>query len=111
MPHRRLIALTVLIVLAVALLLAPAAQRWRISVVDATERLIGQRPGPGMLAFVPSVVLVPAAVHMWGPAAYVVLLWTGWFLGGLALLLTLWGWRRIGGRSGGERQAASLSTP
>jgi uncharacterized membrane protein YdjX (TVP38/TMEM64 family) len=37
-----------------------------------------------MVAFVTSSVLVPVAIYVWGPWRCVVLLWAGWFLGGLA---------------------------
>lgn len=37
-----------------------------------------------MLAFVSSIVLIPVAVHVWGPIACAGLLWIGWFLGGVA---------------------------
>jgi uncharacterized membrane protein YdjX (TVP38/TMEM64 family) len=37
-----------------------------------------------MIAFVSSAVLIPVAIYVWGPALCFVLLWSGWFLGGLA---------------------------
>ena len=37
-----------------------------------------------MLAFFSSAILVPVGVHTWGMATCFVLLWIGWFLGGLA---------------------------
>nr|WP_293184622.1 VTT domain-containing protein [Nannocystis sp.] len=36
----------------------------------------------GMVAFFSSAVLVPVAVHAWGPARSAALLWLGWILGG-----------------------------
>ncbi len=36
----------------------------------------------GVLAFFSSAVVVPVAVHAWGPAPAAVLLWLGWVLGG-----------------------------
>ncbi len=36
-----------------------------------------------MLAFFSSAVLVPVAIHTWGEAACVALLWAGWLLGGI----------------------------
>lgn len=96
MPRRRLISLAVLIGVAVAFMLAPPVHDWLLSLFDAAERVIRQRPGVGMLvfvvlaalsamlAFVSSVALVPVAVYVWGPAVCFVLLWTGWLLGGLA---------------------------
>ena len=37
-----------------------------------------------MVAFFSSTVLVPAAVYAWGDAECLILLWLGWFLGGVA---------------------------
>ena len=37
-----------------------------------------------MLAFFSSAILVPVGVHTWGMATCFLLLWIGWFLGGLA---------------------------
>jgi uncharacterized membrane protein YdjX (TVP38/TMEM64 family) len=96
MSHRRLISLAVLIVAAAALVLAPSVHEWLLSVFDAAGQLIGERPVAGMLvfvllaalsamlAFMSSLVLVPVALHVWGPAVCFLLLWAGWFLGGLA---------------------------
>lgn len=36
----------------------------------------------GVLAFFSSAVVVPVAVHAWGPAPAALLLWLGWVLGG-----------------------------
>lgn len=36
----------------------------------------------GMLAFFSSAVVVPVAVHAWGPLVAALLLWIGWILGG-----------------------------
>lgn len=36
----------------------------------------------GMVAFFSSAVLVPVAVHAWGPTRSAALLWLGWILGG-----------------------------
>lgn len=41
----------------------------------------------GILAFFSSAVIVPIAVHAWGPARCVVLLWLGWLLGGAVTYL------------------------
>ena len=60
------------------------------------EALISQFPALGMLVFVllsmaaamlaffSSAVFVPIAVYAWGPTVCLVLLWLGWFLGGIA---------------------------
>ena len=37
-----------------------------------------------MIAFVSTAVLIPVAIYVWGPTLCFVLLWAGWFLGGLA---------------------------
>lgn len=61
-----------------------------------TESVISQAPMLGMavfvllamlsamVAFFSSAVLVPAAVYAWGDAGCLMLLWFGWFLGGVA---------------------------
>jgi uncharacterized membrane protein YdjX (TVP38/TMEM64 family) len=64
--------------------------------MDAVADLIRRRPAAGMIAFVlfaalsamvafvSSAVLIPVAVQVWGPLTCALLLWTGWFLGGIA---------------------------
>jgi uncharacterized membrane protein YdjX (TVP38/TMEM64 family) len=37
-----------------------------------------------MVAFLSSAVLIPVAIYVWGPWVCFVLLWAGWFIGGLA---------------------------
>lgn len=37
-----------------------------------------------MVAFLSSAVLIPVAVYAWGPLLTFILLWCGWFFGGLA---------------------------
>ncbi|MGZ3459812.1 MAG: TVP38/TMEM64 family protein [Archangium sp.] len=46
-----------------------------------------------MLAFFTSVVLVPVAIHTWGEVACVLLLWSGWILGGACsyVIARFWG--------------------
>jgi uncharacterized membrane protein YdjX (TVP38/TMEM64 family) len=77
-------------------MLAQPVHAWLLSLFDAAEALIRQRATWGMVAFVllaalsamvaflSSVVLVPVAVYVWGPTVCFALLWTGWFMGGLA---------------------------
>lgn len=96
MRNRRAIGLALLLLLAVLVVLAEPAHAWLLSLFDAAEQVVRQRGAWGMavfvllaalsamLAFVSSAVLVPAAVYVWGPVVCFVLLWTGWFLGGLA---------------------------
>jgi uncharacterized membrane protein YdjX (TVP38/TMEM64 family) len=92
----RVISLTVLVTIALLLVLARPVHTWLLSLFDAAEVLIRERPSWGMLAFVllaalsamvafvSSAVLVPVAIYVWGPAACFGLLWVGWFMGGLA---------------------------
>ena len=94
--HRRAVALAILVSIALLLMLAQPVHAWLLSLFDAAEALIRQRATWGMVAFVllaalsamvaflSSVVLVPVAVYVWGPAVCFALLWTGWFMGGLA---------------------------
>ncbi len=60
-----------------------------------TEAIISEAPFLGMLVFVllamlsamvaffSSALLAPVAVHAWGKAGCLALLWSGWFLGGI----------------------------
>ena len=94
--RRRVIALGLLLTIAVLLVLARPAHAWLLSLFDAAEAVVRHRPVWGMvvfvllaalsamLAFVSSAVLVPAAIYVWGPVVCFLLLWAGWFLGGLA---------------------------
>ncbi len=78
------------------LLLAPAVHARLLDIIQAVGELIGRRPAVGMvafvllgalsamIAFVSSAVLIPVAVHVWGAPLCALLLWIGWFLGGVA---------------------------
>jgi uncharacterized membrane protein YdjX (TVP38/TMEM64 family) len=93
--RRTLVVLALLI--AVAIVVAGSAPLHRVSerAVTALASLIADHPAWGvaafvslaalsaMLAFVSSVVLVPVAVHHWGPTVTVLLLWVSWFIGGI----------------------------
>jgi uncharacterized membrane protein YdjX (TVP38/TMEM64 family) len=93
---RRLAVLAVLVSCAVILLSAPSLHASLIHAIDAVGELIRRRPAVGMLAFVllaavsamvafvSSAVLIPVAVHVWGASLCALLLWLGWFLGGVA---------------------------
>jgi uncharacterized membrane protein YdjX (TVP38/TMEM64 family) len=84
-----------LLAVATVLLLARPVHDWMMELFAATERLIHQHPAWGiaafvllaaisaMLAFVSSAILIPVAIYTWGPAICALLLWIGWFLGGL----------------------------
>lgn len=88
--------LLALLVLAIALLAARPAHEWLLDRFADAELVIRQRPIAGlvvfvlltaisaMIAFVSSAVLIPVAIFVWGPTFCFVLLWSGWFLGGLA---------------------------
>jgi uncharacterized membrane protein YdjX (TVP38/TMEM64 family) len=89
-------AFAILVSTALLLMLAPPVHAWLLSLFDAAESLIRQQATWGMVvfvllaalsamvAFLSSAVLVPVAIYVWGPAVCFALLWTGWFLGGLA---------------------------
>ena len=93
--RHRSAALAVGISLATVLVLARPAHHWLLGLFAGAEHLIEGRAALGMvlfvvlaalsamLAFVSSALLVPVAVYAWGPGLCFVLLWTGWFLGGL----------------------------
>jgi uncharacterized membrane protein YdjX (TVP38/TMEM64 family) len=82
--------------IALTLLLLPAIHDRLLRATASAGDLIRHRPAAGMLtfvllaalsampAFVSSAVLIPVAVHVWGPVTCALLLWTGWFLGGVA---------------------------
>jgi uncharacterized membrane protein YdjX (TVP38/TMEM64 family) len=84
------------LLLASLLLLARPVHQWLLSLFALAETAIREQQAWGMVAFVllaavsamvafvTSSVLVPVAIYVWGPWRCVVLLWAGWFLGGLA---------------------------
>jgi uncharacterized membrane protein YdjX (TVP38/TMEM64 family) len=94
--HRRTLVVLALLI-AVAMVVASSAPLHRVSerAVTALAGLIADQPAWGavafvglaalsaMLAFVSSVVLVPVAVHQWGPTVTVLLLWVSWLAGGI----------------------------
>lgn len=85
-----------MLAIALTLLLLPAIHDRLLRATASAGDLIRHRPAAGMLtfvllaalsamlAFVSSAVLIPVAVHVWGPVTCALLLWTGWFLGGVA---------------------------
>ena len=85
-----------MLVLAVALLAARPAHDWLLDRFADAELVIRERPIAGsilfvllaaisaMVAFISSAVLIPVAIFVWGPSVCFALLWSGWFLGGLA---------------------------
>lgn len=82
--------------LATGLLLARPVHVWLLSVIAAGEEVIRAQHAWGMVAFVllaalsamigffTSSMLIPVAIYAWGPGLCFVLLWAGWFLGGVA---------------------------
>ena len=81
------------------ILAARPVHAWLLSQFAAAEALIRQRETLGMAVFVllaaisamigflSSSVLIPVAIYVWGPWRCAFLLWTGWFLGGVAAYL------------------------
>src|SRR5215213_8147617 len=93
---RRILPIAGLVSLGLLLVLAQPVHAWLLSVFDRAATLIGGRDAWGMVifvllaaisamvAFLSSAVLVPVAIQAWGPTVCFVLLWIGWFSGGLA---------------------------
>jgi len=94
--HHRVIALAILVSIALLLMLAQPVHTWLLTLFEAAEGAMRDRAAWGMIvfvllaavsamvAFVSSAMLVPAAIYVWGPVVCFLLLWAGWFLGGLA---------------------------
>ena len=94
-PGRR--AAVVLAVVLVAGLAAWSAglHQQIVRLVELSEPVIAQHPVGGaflfvglaalsaVLVFFSSILLVPFGVHIWGEAVCFILLWAGWFLGGV----------------------------
>jgi uncharacterized membrane protein YdjX (TVP38/TMEM64 family) len=93
---RRVLPIAVIVSLGLLLVLARPVHAWLLTAFDAAATLIGDRDTLGMVvfvllaaisamvAFLSSAVLVPVAIQAWGPTICFVLLWVGWFTGGLA---------------------------
>ena len=93
---RRAVVLGLVVAAATGALLARPIHGQLLEWIAAAGPLIREHPGPGMavfvvlaalstlVAFFSSALLVPVAVYAWGPAVCVVLLWSGWLLGGVA---------------------------
>jgi uncharacterized membrane protein YdjX (TVP38/TMEM64 family) len=96
---RAAILLTLLTVALVALARSDAFHAALVQVLAASEAIISGYPllGPvlfvalaalsAMLAFASVAVLLPLAVAAWGEPASILLLWTGWLLGGACTYL------------------------
>lgn len=94
--HRgRFLSLAMVIVIATALLVSDAGNRFVHDAFRYSEGVIANHPRTGvmvfvvfsalsaMLAFLSSAVLLPIAIYVWGERTAFALLWLGWFLGGL----------------------------
>jgi uncharacterized membrane protein YdjX (TVP38/TMEM64 family) len=92
--RRKLGVLALLIAVAIVVAASARLHHAAESLVTATGSLIARHPAWGVLAFVglaavsavlaffSSVVIVPVAVHYWGPLLTALLLWIGWLVGG-----------------------------
>lgn len=89
-------ALVAVVVLAAGAVLVSGPVHSRLlALISAAEAIIRAHPVWGMavfvllaavsamLMFVSSAALIPVAVYAWGPVRCAVLLWVGWFLGGV----------------------------
>ena len=100
MAHRRylrrhLLTIGLLIVVAGLVAASDTLHNRTEEIIYWTEGLISQAPVLGMfvfillamlsamVAFFSSALLAPIAVYTWGKTACFVLLWSGWFLGGI----------------------------
>ncbi len=113
----RAIVSALLIVVLVVLASSQGVHGALLTAFAASDRLIAQHAVAGvvvfvllsalsaMLAFFSSAVLVPPAVHAWGPVFTALLLWLGWILGGV-IAYTL---ARLLGRPVVERLASAKS--
>ena len=93
---RRATVLVATLAVAIALLAARPVHAWLLDRFAEAELIIREQPITGvvvfvlltaisaMIAFVSTAVLIPVAIYVWGPALCFILLWLGWFLGGLA---------------------------
>ena len=93
--HRRLVILIIAVLLAALLAASGGIHRQIVALLVIAEPVIAAHPVWGavvftglsalgaILVFVSSWLLVPIGVHAWGPVWCFVLLWGGWFLGGI----------------------------
>jgi uncharacterized membrane protein YdjX (TVP38/TMEM64 family) len=93
--HRRLVVVVVAVLLAALLAASGEIHRQIVSLLALAEPVFAAHPVWGaviftglsalgaILVFVSSWLLVPIGVQAWGPVWCFVLLWAGWFLGGL----------------------------
>jgi uncharacterized membrane protein YdjX (TVP38/TMEM64 family) len=96
---RSAIAITLLTLVLMTLALSDAVHAALTSVLAASQAIMAGHPvlGPvlfvtlaaltAMLAFASVAVLLPVAVFTWGAPQSILLLWTGWLLGGVCTYL------------------------
>jgi uncharacterized membrane protein YdjX (TVP38/TMEM64 family) len=92
---RRLAAAGILAAIVAILMAAPRLHEGLLSVLEAARRVAEVAPwqaallvivfaaASAMLAFVSTALIVPFVVYTWPPAVALLLLWTGWLLGGV----------------------------
>jgi uncharacterized membrane protein YdjX (TVP38/TMEM64 family) len=93
--HRRLVILIVAVVVAALLASSTEIHRQIVGLLALAEPVIAAHPVWGaiiftaisalgaILVFVSSWLLVPLGVAAWGPVGCFLLLWAGWFVGGI----------------------------
>lgn len=93
---KRVAGITVLLALATIVMVSNTLHAFVHGLIVAIEPIIVEHPVVGtvlfvlaaaasaMLAFFSSALVVPVGVQAWGQATTLLLLWTGWFLGGIA---------------------------
>jgi uncharacterized membrane protein YdjX (TVP38/TMEM64 family) len=98
-PGRRLWIIVVALLVAAALALSADVHQSVIALIAMAGPLIARSPLTGALVFVllsalsamvvffSGLLLVPVGVQVWGPTVCFLLLWLGWFMGGLVAYL------------------------
>ncbi len=93
--YRRLVILLTAVVVAVLLASSTEIHRQIVALLDLAAPIIAAHPVWGavvftaisalgaILVFVSSWLLVPLGVQAWGPVGCFLLLWAGWFVGGI----------------------------
>jgi uncharacterized membrane protein YdjX (TVP38/TMEM64 family) len=92
---RRLWIIVVALLVAAVITLSGDLHEWFVGIVAMAEPVISRSPYLGLLIFVllaalsavlmffSSLLLVPIGIQVWGSPACFLLLWLGWFLGGV----------------------------
>ena len=91
---KRVVGLGLLLLAVGALASSDSLHSFVIRLIEPVERIITEHPALGatlfiafsalsaMVAFFSTAVITPVAVETWGAVPSIVLLWTGWMLGG-----------------------------